>query len=640
MHNNKVLYRTLQSLGTASSSSVAPKKPLLPRFLHSMLLQAGVKKIDQKEESDDENELLLKSLTKFFPAQASISIAQLKQFPDIVNLLEENSIEEQDIVEMWATLVGAAETVSLQEAKEVVIMLRDIAWDPLDSAQFGEEYKKLVKSTNTKDSLLMFSKFVQWKDVQDMLEEEVVSMEELSDLWKRATKVSNLNGKINLPQFLKLNQWLDDLIDDKENGGSEDEMNDDYIDEDEEEEEEEEEGNNSGNDQEYYRGQFNIMVKKNSGKLPSLAQLYEWQEVQDMLEEQLVTKDKIKELYESVKTSKGEGMSFDEFVRFNELIDLFLDEVEKANKSSASSGKPASIEMNLMENEKGNLNEEERQLMELMDKADTMLISRSFQDFDSLIGDQDDPRLLTKPTSSVVAETAKTNQPSLDKLLQSLFKVCREQTRCGLDLFAKSESEEATGKSEEVSSQIRDLFQSVVETSKAAWVRELNSNSKLEKTIADKINGRWKMLYSNSEMFQFYNGVTGLVNVFPGSKFEGLELDFNTNNGYGYESQYLESIKVPLIGSLLGGINGKTSEAIVSANWELINEVSFMTNEKSLILRNYVNKVRFGPMEYEAQENWKSLRTMAMNEVVYIDDKYLLLRNAGALRIFFVLERV
>ena len=45
-------------------------------------------------------------------------------------------------------------------------------------------------------------------------------------------------------------------------------------------------------------------------------------------------------------------------------------------------------------------------------------------------------------------------------------------------------------------------------------------------------------------------------------------------------------------------------------------------------------------MEYEAQENWKSLRTMSMNELVYVDEKVKITRNCGALRIYFLYERV
>ena len=71
-----------------------------------------------------------------------------------------------------------------------------------------------------------------------------------------------------------------------------------------------------------------------------------------------------------------------------------------------------------------------------------------------------------------------------------------------------------------------------------------------------------------------------------------------------------------------------------------MKEMSFMTNDNSVVLRSYCTKVTAGPMTYEAQENWKSLRTMSMNELIYVDDKLMLLRNCGALRIYFVYERV
>lgn len=131
-------------------------------------------------------------------------------------------------------------------------------------------------------------------------------------------------------------------------------------------------------------------------------------------------------------------------------------------------------------------------------------------------------------------------------------------------------------------------------------------------------------------MVGFYHGVTGLANVFPGAVFESLDLVFQSD-GYLSEAQYLETLRTPLVGPVV---------AKVQATYEVIKEMSFMTNEDAIVLRSYVSKVNAGPFEYEAQENWKSLRALAMNEIVYVDDDVLLLRNAGALRIFFVLERV
>ena len=64
-----------------------------------------------------------------------------------------------------------------------------------------------------------------------------------------------------------------------------------------------------------------------------------------------------------------------------------------------------------------------------------------------------------------------------------------------------------------------------------------------------------------------------------------------------------------------------------------------MTNDNSVVLRSFCIKVTAGPFEYEAQENWKSLRTMSMNELVYVDKDVMIMRNCGALRVFFVMQR-
>ena len=130
-------------------------------------------------------------------------------------------------------------------------------------------------------------------------------------------------------------------------------------------------------------------------------------------------------------------------------------------------------------------------------------------------------------------------------------------------------------------------------------------------------------------MFDFYNGVTGLANVFPATKFNDLILQYSSD-GFLSEAKYYEKLTTP-VGSI---------DATVHANWDLMKEMSFMTNDNSVVLRSYCTKVTAGPIEYEAQENWKSLRTLSMNEVVYVDDNIQIMRNCGALRIFFVFEKI
>jgi len=252
---------------------------------------------------------------------------------------------------------------------------------------------------------------------------------------------------------------------------------------------------------------------------------------------------------------------------------------------------------------------DEIELMQKLDKADSMLNSGGFSDFDLLIGDISDPRLDALRDNKLNSEVS----GNLKEILKELLTISRKQSRGGLDtdneLF---ESDLA---------RLRDLIQAIIERTPRPATRDLQD-------LRNLVNGDWKLLYSNSEMFRFYNGITGFVNVFPGSKFKDLYLQYQSDNVLS-ESKFFEELSTPL----------GTTTATVFSNWEMVKEMSFMTNDNSVVIRNFVIKVTAGPFEYEAQENWKSLRTMSMNELVYVDDNIMILRNCGALRVFFVLER-
>jgi hypothetical protein len=142
--------------------------------------------------------------------------------------------------------------------------------------------------------------------------------------------------------------------------------------------------------------------------------------------------------------------------------------------------------------------------------------------------------------------------------------------------------------------------------------------------VQQRVLGSWRLLFTNAEMMSFYNGVTGFANILPGAKFTSLGLELKSD-GYLRDAVYTEALAVPIIGNIT---------ATVTSTWE------FMTNADSYVLRNYCRFVTLGPFRYEAQENWKALRSMAMNEVVYIDEEVMLLRNCGALKVFYLFERM
>jgi hypothetical protein len=675
-----------------------------------------------------------------------IGLDQVMGFESVSKLLTEGTVVAEDLNDLWISAVGDAVGLNEQEGYELVCMINDLP-DPEDEEFYDAEYAKLTGGGKDGDagSKLPFFKFMNWGDVQDMMNDGVLNMEEVSDIWR--ANAGDLNASIDRATFGKINAALDEAIETKENGAEDSkatsssivaasaaavaaveevggdsgvDMTDvdvwapafdpgsvfdpesleeitafyvkitggadkkmsfdmfrswddvkellseksvtpavlqsvweeaargapvidydtflrlnvrmdllmDELEGSPEKEEEEKEGAES-----FYRTEFNNI--SGGGPLIRLDMLLEWKEVKELIDDGSVTKKQVERMFEGMpKEPMGIpantfGINEDTFVAFNGMLDVVLDASGGGDSNSDNKGagvtpsvlvsEPARPMPTQSELKLGDLVEEgadaadtglsaqDLELMKTLDKADNMLNSGDFGDFDKLIDDIDDPRLAALREKRQGAEEVR---GELKDILQELLGMCKEQKRCGLDR-----------PEEEDQARMRDLVQAVTEKSVPVAKRDIDE-------LRQAINGKWRLLYTNSEMFSFYNGVTGFANVFPTTKFEDLSMQY-ISDGYISESRYLEKLSSPL-----GEI-----PCTVFSNWEVVKEMSFMTNENSVVLRNYCAKVTAGPMEYLAEENWKSLRTMAMNELIYVDDNIKIMRNTGALRIIFVYVR-
>mmetsp|Transcript_13982 Transcript_13982/g.13496 ORF Transcript_13982/g.13496 Transcript_13982/m.13496 type:complete len:534 (+) Transcript_13982:949-2550(+) len=475
--------------------------------------------------------------------------------------------------------------------------------------------------------------FSAWGDVKAMMDEGVMTEKLLKGAWVEAAKGVKDKETINYDSFLRLNVRLDLIMDEMEVMQEGAKKIDEVI---EEEEEEDAEA--------FYRTEFKEIT--GGGRLMRLDMLLEWKEVKELFDEGVITPKQVSKMFDGMpKEPMGipattVGIAEDTFVAFNGMLDVFLDvngggdskqgTAPSALVTEAERPRPKQKELsfnslggtdlrggNQQQGEGQQFNEDdpssglsdnELDLMQALDKADNMLNSGSFSDFDSLIGDVNDPRLQALREERDGADEV---TGELMIVLKDLLALSKEQKRCGLDR-----------PEEETAARIRDLVQAVFEKSPRM------ANRKIEQTRQD-VCGTWRLMYTNSEMFEFYHGVTGFANVLPTSKFEDLNVQYRSD-GYLNEAEYFEKLSTPL-GDL---------DATVYSTWDLMKEMSFMTNENSIVLRSYCTKVTAGPMEYEAQENWKSLRTLSMNELMYVDENIKIMRNCGALRIYFIYEKI
>lgn len=670
--------------------------------------------------------------------EEEMRLDQILAYTEISKLLNEGIVMMEDVNDLWVSSVGDGKGLNVDDGFELVCMIKDLP-DPENEEFYDQEFSKLC-GDNATDGKLPYFKFLNWKDVQDMISEGVLSMEEITEIWR--IEAGDLNASIDRLGFGRINMALDDKIEANESngkGGAKTEVVDeidvsnldvwspvfdaksafdkDSLDEitafytsggtavtdmlsyddflewadvkemlaentmtlpvlrktwdeanagkdtisydqflrlnvrmdlvmDELEEQQaaasptlaasnDNDDDEDGDAESFYRSEFKILTE--GERLLRLDILLEWKEIKDLIEDGAVQEKQIQKMFDGMPKepmgipSDVFGISEDTFVAFNGMLDVVLDAAGGDGGAPTPAMTPSNLvnepampmptqselkigdmmdpnagllEEGMSEAPDTGLTQEELSMMQQLDAADNMLNSGGYGDFDKLIGDLNDPRLEAlrerDPTAEEVRGQLKDN-------LDELIALTSAASRCGLD---RPEEEDAA--------RMRDLVQAVIEKAPKAASREIDE-------LRRAVNGEWKLLCTNSEMFAFYNGVTGFANVFPTTKFQELSMTYQSD-GYLAESRYNEKLNSPL-----GDI-----DCTVFSNWELVKEMSFMTNENSVVLRNYCTKVTAGPMEYEAEENWKSLRSMAMNELVYVDDRVKIMRNTGALRIFFV----
>lgn len=648
--------------------------------------------------------------------QKEITFNQLIQYSTIENLLQDGLVMKDDLMALWTSSVGDANGLNEAEAFEFVCMVTDLP-DPEDIQYYKDSFQKLI---DIKTKTLSFAKFINWNDIQDMINADAISMDDIATLWKEVAK--DLKTNIDETNFIKLNAKLDDMLDtineeEEEDNGDinvwdesfvpetafelvalkeirefwnlnsiapakefltktsffqwkdiieildegvvkqqdlEDAWNiatnngnqinfdkflrlnvfiDLLLDDKEESSDASNQDTNEDDPEGFYKSVFSELANKKS--VLSLSDLLKWDELQDLIDESIVSTKQLIALFDSLpKDTDGDvsGISEASFLTLNSMLDVMVDKTDGKSKSTSSSlplntpkslvstesrplpkdaelkiGSLGNADMEKNDDETAELTGEELELLQALDKADSLLNTGSFNDYDTLIGDQDDPRLVN--ARSILADTIPLNS-EVNEIIRNLISLSSEQKRCGID--QPNEQDEVI---------LRDLSQGIIDKSVKLASKDIN-------TIRNLLVGKWKLLYTNSEMFSFYNGVTGFANVFPGAKFQDISLEY-LSDGYLNEAKYLENLNTPLGNTL----------ATVYCNWDLLKETSYITNENSVILRSYCTKVTAGPMTYRAEENWKSLRTLAMNELVYIDSDFMLMRNAGALRVYFVLVK-
>lgn len=289
---------------------------------------------------------------------------------DFLDSKDSASTDDED-VDVWAPSFNAEESFEVEALAEI---------------------KEFWKSNADEKGLLSRSAFMGWKDIQDLISEGVVSKDDLDKIWDEAfsTMKKKMKDMIDYDTFLRMNVRIDLMIDDEEDEGQDGNAADD-----------------SESGDEYYAKVFREI--SGNKKVLALSDLFKWSELQDLIDESFLTTKSVIEIYEkmpqTVDENNNKGISVRSFIALNTMLDVLIDKSNPGGSQSTSSKPQAKTASSIptalvaegarplpqeRELKIGSLNEkdgkstgeittEELELMNALDKAESLLNTGSFQ---------------------------------------------------------------------------------------------------------------------------------------------------------------------------------------------------------------------------------------------------------------------
>ena len=247
------------------------------------------------------------------------------QYDQVQKLIAENLVFQEDVDELWLSAVGDSVGLDADEAYEMLCMLNDVP-DPTDIEFLDNEYKSLTKNK----SELGFSKFLMWQDIQDIVNDDALSMEDVTDLWRNVA--GDLNTGINLYNFRKLNHLLDLRLENSELP-----------------EQSQNEKDNSDDPLKFFDfdtlSEFKLYFESqmNSDRKITLESITNWSDIKDMIADKVIDNNDVLNVWKEITQSSGGAttIGYDDFLKFNVRIDLLMkeenDSINEAEKNKNES---------------------------------------------------------------------------------------------------------------------------------------------------------------------------------------------------------------------------------------------------------------------------------------------------------------
>ena len=388
-----------------------------------------------------------------------------------------------------------------------------------------------------------------------------------------------------------------------------------------------------------------------SSNLISRENLFEWDEVKQLISDNLLDETEFNSIFDKTMKSPGTDNMLDVegFLSFNVYLDdLFdFDDEEEETTDTIQSVPSKSI-----------VNEEGLPagvLFAELAGADLLVGWNDLKRWGELRQMISEGDLLPSELESMFASIPKSqkspgkiDEEGFCQLHQSVFDLFEDDDEEGIEI----QSSNITNSGTSATSPKAELYRIIDEIESQGGLSGLECSEKDDTRILDMvkqverlsdnlvkqreikksdISGKWKLLYTSSGMFKFNRGLTGLAGSVPNADFGGLKQVIKADD-YFSDLECIEKIAVK-------GSEDSSFDAKVNGDWELKTSVSLFTGEPTVIMSVEPDKVTYGPTNTRA-DHWKSVRSMNLLDISYLDDDLRIMRGNTSTDTVFIFKRI
>jgi len=542
------------------------------------------------------------------PNTGLMTYTALLSIPQLAQWLQEKELLEEELLAMWEEVItqelapnSKSSSIDYPTFQKLYQKINDLFEDVEEDDEGmkangdSEQLLNTFKALSDGNDYITKSKLRQWGEITQLIKDGLLSDAEFETLYERSisdessainrsSSTSKKMDTLSLKEFLTFNEELDRLF---------------VWEDDEDGEQVEMSALQSIIGSNLFSGGKDVTAQKlydltpqqlfsrlaaGNGKDIGFEDLKRWGELQDVIKSGDLLHPELVNIYAGIADAGGR-LDSNGFLKLHKAIDDLFEEVEEdevfANSEEAN-------ESFLQAAKSGSLNIQNQQQQQQQQQQQ--------RDAQKKAAEESKNRLLQLLTQD-------------DKNPQSL--------PCGLT------ADETL---------IRRIADAVTDLEKQSYLNRVlsspSSSRGVEAISPEELAGSWELLYTSSAMMKFNKGLSGLGSTL--GKFHGLVQNLRASK-YLSDVEYVERIQTTA--------EAASFDVTITGDWKLKRSVSLLTGDPTIQLVVEPDRVNYGPTSTRA-DHWKSVRSMNLLDVTYLDNDLRLMRGNTSTETIFIFQRI